>query len=343
MRYKILGRTGLRVSELCLGTMTFGEDWSFGASKEVSRKIFDAFCNAGGNFIDTANTYTYGTSEKLIGEFIAQDRKHFVISTKYSLSTNPEDANGGGNSRKQMFQAIEGSLDRLKSEYVDVFWLHVWDTVTPIDEIMRGLEDLARSGKTLYIGISNAPAWLTSYANMFAEGQGWSKFVGIQIEYSLIQRTAERELLPMSRALNLGVLAWAPLGGGILSGKYVLKGDEIHIGESKRGNWLNSDRLTRKTMQIASAIVEVSQELKCPPSQVALNWIRQRPGDIIPIVAGRTLEQMAENLACLGSRLGSDHIQQLDSVSEISLGYPHEFLASEALQTALLGAKRHCF
>ncbi len=210
MRYRLLGRSGLRVSELCLGTMTFGEDWQFGASKDESRAIFDAFCSAGGNFINTADAYTYGTSEELVGEFIAAERDRFVVSTKYSLSTRPDDPNGGGNHRKNMFRAVEQSLGRLKTDFINVYWLHAWDSVTPVEEVMRGLEDLVRSGKVLYVGVSDTPAWVVSQANTLAELRGWTKFIGLQTEYSLIERTAERELLPMARALGVGVLAWAP-------------------------------------------------------------------------------------------------------------------------------------
>jgi len=337
MRYRLLGHSGLRVSELCLGTMTFGEDWQFGASKEESRSIFDAFCAAGGNFIDTANAYTYGTSEKLVGEFIAPERDRFVVSTKYSLTIRPDDPNGGGNHRKSMCQAVEQSLRRLNTDFIDVYWLHAWDFVTPIEEVMRGLDDLVRSGKILYIGISDTPAWIASQANMLAELRGWTKFIGLQTEYNLIERTAERDLLPMAHTLNLGVLAWAPLAGGVLTGKYVLIADEIRIEDSKRGNWLNSERLNRESMCIAAAVVQIAEECECAPSTVALNWIRQRPGGLIPIIAGRTRQQIDENLSCLGFELEAKQMLQLNAVSQISLGFPHRFLQYEPLRQALFG------
>ena len=223
MRYKLLGRSGLRVSELCLGTMTFGEDWGWGSSKDVSRKIFDAFAGAGGNFLDTADGYTNGTSEKMVGEFVASERGRWVVATKYSFNQRPGDPNAGGNHRKNMVQALEGSLRRLKTDYVDLYWVHAWDGLTPVDELMRALDDVVRAGKVLYVGVSDTPAWVVSRANTLADCRGWSPFVALQIEYSLVERTPERDLLPMARALDLAVTPWSPLGGGVLSGKYTGK------------------------------------------------------------------------------------------------------------------------
>jgi aryl-alcohol dehydrogenase-like predicted oxidoreductase len=340
MRYRLLGNSGLRVSELCLGTMTFGEEWRFGASKEESRAMFDAFCAAGGNFLDTANTYTFGTSERLVGELIATERDRFVLSTKYSLSTRPDDVNGGGNHRKSMFQAIEASLKQLKTDFIDVYWLHAWDFLTPIEEVMRGLEDLVRSGKVLYVGISDTPAWVVSRANMLAELRGWTKFIGLQAEYSLIERTAERELIPMAVTLGLGILAWAPLGGGVLTGKYVLKGDEVHVADTRRGEWMNGERLTRRSLRIAETVMRIASELDRPPAQVALNWLRQQPGAPIPIVSGRTRAQLGQNLGCLDFKLEKSHLERLEAASEISLGFPHRFLAYEPLLQSLFGTRR---
>ena len=343
MRYRLLGKTGLRVSELCLGTMTFGEEWKFGASPEVSRTMFDAFCEAGGNFIDTANTYTFGSSERLVGEFIAGERDYFVVSSKYSLSTRGEDPNAGGNQRKNLLQAVEHSLRQLKTDFIDVYWLHAWDAVTPVEEVMRGLDDLVRTGKVLYVGVSNAPAWVVAQANTLAELRGWTRFVGLQAEYNLLERTAERELLPMAKALGIGVLAWAPLAGGVLSGKYVLKGDVIHLDDSLRGAQFNGERLTREAMQIVAALVEVAAELGHPPAQVALNWLRQSPSAPIPIVAGRTLAQITQNIGCLEFTIDPELMDRLDAASHIELGFPHQFLAYEPLRQALFGAKRDLF
>ena len=220
VKYHLLGKSGLRVSELCLGAMTFGEEWGWGASKEECRKIFNAYVDAGGNFIDTANKYTEGTSEKYIGEFIADDRDRFVLATKYTSNTRRGDPNAGGNHRKNMIQSLEASLRRLNTDYIDLYWVHAWDPLTPIEEMMRALDDMVRAGKILYIGVSDAPAWIVSQANTLANLKGWTEFTGLQIEYSLIERTPERELLPMADTLNIGVTAWSPLGGGVLTGKY---------------------------------------------------------------------------------------------------------------------------
>jgi aryl-alcohol dehydrogenase-like predicted oxidoreductase len=220
MRYKLLGKSGLRVSELCLGTMTFGEVWGWGASQSESHKIFDGFVEAGGNFLDTANNYTDGTSERYVGECIASDREHFVVATKYTLSMRKDDPNASGNQRKNMVQALEASLKRLNTNYIDLYWVHAWDFLTPVEEVMRGLDDLVRAGKVLYVGISDTPAWVVAQANTLAVWRGWTPFVGVQIEYSLLQREPERDLLPMAQAFDLAVLAWSPLAGGLLSGKY---------------------------------------------------------------------------------------------------------------------------
>ncbi|NEQ41509.1 MAG: aldo/keto reductase, partial [Okeania sp. SIO3I5] len=217
MQYKLLGKSGLRVSELCLGTMTFGDDWGWGSSQQESKTIYDSFREAGANFIDTANVYTNGTSEKFLGEFIASERDAVVLATKYTNGLGDKNPNGGGNQRKNMVQSVEASLKRLNTDYIDLLWLHIWDFMTPAEEVMRAFDDLVRAGKVLYIGISDAPAWVVAQCNTLAELRGWTQFVGLQIEYSLIQRTPERELLPMSRTFDIGVTAWSPLAGGWLS------------------------------------------------------------------------------------------------------------------------------
>ena len=221
MRYKLFGKSGLRVSEICLGTMTFGEEWDFGANKEDSKKIFDAYAKRGGNFIDTANRYTNGTSEKYVGEFIASQREHFVLATKYTLYEKTGDPNQSGNHRKNMMQSVDASLKRLNTEYIDVLYLHAWDFLSPIDEIMRAFDDLVRQGKIFYAAISDTPAWRVAQANTIADLRGLSPFVGLQVEYSLLQRTPERDLLPMSKIFDIAITAWAPIAGGALTGKYL--------------------------------------------------------------------------------------------------------------------------
>lgn len=337
MKYKILGRSGLRVSELCLGTMTFGEDWKFGASREVSRAIFDAYSNEGGNFIDAANTYTNGTSEKLVGEFIRQERRNFILSTKYSLSTDHHAINAGGNHRKSLRHAVEDSLQRLDTDYIDILWVHAWDGLTPIDETMRALDDLVRAGKVLYIGASNMPAWVVSQAQTMAELKGWSRFIGLQTEYSLIERSAEHELLPMAEALGIGVLGWAPLGGGVLTGKYVLHETEVRFDDTARGGWLNKERIDHRTMSIATEVQAMAGVLQSTPSQVALAWMRQNGRNVIPIIGARTLKQCEENLASLDVRLTDAQIQKLDALSASAPLFPQKFLESRPLRQALFG------
>jgi len=333
MRYKLLGNSGLRVSELCLGTMTFGEDWGWGSDKEESRAVFQAFAEAGGNFLDTANIYTNGTSETLVGEFVKGDREKWVIATKYSLNTRPGDVNACGNHRKNLFQAVEASLKRLGTDYIDLLWLHIWDSLTPIEEVMRAFDDLVRMGKVLYIGISDSPAWIVSQANTLATLRGWTPFIGLQIEYSLKERTPERELLPMAKALNIGVTAWSPLGGGVLTGKY----NQPHPVDGRLSMTDQPFQIFDRDLKIAETVLEIAREIGKSPAQVALNWLRNRPNSVIPIIGARKLSQLQDNLACVDFNLTGEHLQRLDNISAISLGFPHELLASQFVRDILLG------
>ncbi len=326
MRYKLLGRSGLRVSELCLGTMTFGEDWGWGASREESRRMFDAFAEAGGNFIDTANLYTNGTSEKFVGEFIAGERSRFVVATKYTLNTRPDDPNGGGNHRKNLVQSLDESLGRLGVDYIDLYWVHAWDPFTPVEETMRALDDAVRAGKVLYVGVSDTPAWVVSRAMTLAEWRGWSSFVGLQIPYSLVERTPERDLLPMAETLGLTVTPWGTLGGGVITGKY--KAREKRPPDSRFGSqtaWGDA-YLTDRNFAIADAVAKVSAEIGRTASQVAIAWARQRSAAIVPIVGARKLSQLRDNLGCLEFELSGDQMRRLDEVSRINLGFPLDFL-----------------
>jgi aryl-alcohol dehydrogenase-like predicted oxidoreductase len=333
MRYKLLGHSGLRVSELCLGTMTFGEDWGWGGSYDESRKMFDAFAEAGGNFIDTANLYTNGTSEKYVGEFIKPDRDKWVVATKYSLNMGNGGMNAVGNHRKNMVQAVDASLKRLDIDYIDLLWLHAWDFTTPIEEVMRSFDDLVRQGKVLYIGISDTPAWIISQANTIAQLRGWTPFVGLQIEYSLKERTPERDLLPMARALDIGVTAWSPLGGGVLTGKY----NQPEAADGRLSNPDTSNPVSEQDIHIAQVVLDIANEIGKPASQVALNWIRQQPGGIIPIIGSRKLTQLQENIACLEFQLTPEQLQRLNDVSAIELGFPHDFLSSSQVQNFAFG------
>lgn len=334
MRYKLLGKSGLRVSEICLGAMTFGEEWGWGAPKDESRQIFEAFAEAGGNFIDTADGYTNGTSEKMVCEFVSKQRERFVVATKYSFNARPGDPNAGGNHRKNMMQALEGSLRRLGTDYVDLYWLHAWDSLTPVEEVMRAFDDMVRAGKVLYIGVSDTQAWIISQANTLAEIRGWTPFVGLQIEYSLIERTSERELIPMAEALEIGITAWSPLAGGLLSGKYsktAAKGSEG--GRLEKTQFV---QLSDRNLSIADEVVKVAKEIGRTPSQVALNWVRQRH-NAIPIIGARKVSQAKDNLACLDFTLPGEFMKRLDEVSKIELGFPHDFLAKKAVSDFLHG------
>jgi aryl-alcohol dehydrogenase-like predicted oxidoreductase len=331
MNYRLLGKSGLRVSELCLGTMTFGEEWGWGANKEESHKIFDAFAEAGGNFMDTANFYTKGTSERMVGEFIQADRERFVVATKYTLYNKHGDVNASGNHRKNLVQSIEASLKRLNVDFIDLMYLHMWDSTTPVDEVMRSLDDLVRAGKILYIAISDAPAWIISQANTLADLRGWTQFIGLQIEYSLIQRTPERDLIPMAKAFNIGVTAWAPLAGGALSGKYLDKNDD-----PKRLKE-NSARLNERNTAIARVVKEMADDMGWSPSQVAINWVRQQAGGIIPIVGARTEKQIKDSLGALNFTLSEERLNKLNEISKIELGFPHDFLLSDGVKENAYG------
>jgi aryl-alcohol dehydrogenase-like predicted oxidoreductase len=339
MRYKLLGKSGLRVSELCLGTMTFGEDWGWGASPEVSRKVYDTFLEAGGNFIDTANVYTNGTSERLLGEFMHGQRERIVLATKYTNAVPGTDPNAAGNQRKSMVQALEASLKRLKTDYIDLYWLHIWDQITPIDEVMRAFDDLVRQGKILYVGVSDMPAWVVAKANTLADLRGWTPFVGLQIEYSLIERTPEGELLPMATEMGLGVTAWSPLAGGMLTGKQLEAGGAKDSRQNDAGikQFMASD--ARKEA-IAHEVVAVARECGHLPAQVALAWLRQRATPVIPIIGARKLAQVKDNLACVDIRLEPALVQRLDTVSRIEMGFPHDFFAKEMVRSLSFGGMR---
>ena len=333
MKYQLLGRSGLRVSELCLGTMTFGAGQSWGASKDESLKILNAFYEAGGNFINTANAYSDGLSESYIGQFISSDRDRFVIATKYSLSTCPNDVNACGSHRKNLARALNASLKRLNTDYIDMYWVHAWDHLTPVEEVMRALDDSVRDGKILYVGVSDTPAWVASQANTLASLRGWTPFVGLQIQYSLIERTSERELIPMARAFDIGVTAWGALGGGLLSGKYI--GDEAG---SQPGRLAAADpSLNERNLRIAKAVKSVGHEIGRTPSQVALNWVRQQSSAMIPILGARTESQLRENAGALDFTLSEEHKDMLDTLSRIDLGFPHELLDSERFKSRFFG------
>jgi aryl-alcohol dehydrogenase-like predicted oxidoreductase len=337
MRYKIFGRrTGLRVSELALGAGNFGTRWGHGAERNEAKKVFDAYVEAGGNFIDTADTYQFGESEELVGEFIAADRDYFVLATKYTLGTTATDGiSRTGNSRKNMIRSVEGSLRRLKTDRIDLYWAHFADGVTPMEEILRGFDDLVRAGKIHYAGLSNFPAWRVSRADLLAELRGWAPIAGIQIEYSLAQRTADRELLPMAEALGLGAALWSPLGGGFLTGKY-RSGDEGRL-KSRLAVLVHTEKTERETA-ILDAVLSIAREVGASPSEIAIAWMLHKAAksttSLIPILGSRTREQLDGTLGALDVKLSSDHVARLDRVSTVSLGTPHEQINGSAATIA---------
>jgi aryl-alcohol dehydrogenase-like predicted oxidoreductase len=323
MRYKLLGKSGLRISELALGTMTFGEDWGWGADKAASQAIFDAYVNAGGNFIDTACNYTNGTAEKFTGEFTKADRDYFVISTKYTLHSHfnrPDDLNAGGNHRKNMLRTVEGSLKRLQTEVIDLFFLHIWDGTTPVEEILRAMDDLVRAGKVHYVGISDSPAWVTGYAVATSELRGWPRFVGYQGEYNLLTRGAEREILPLTRALDMTFMAFGLLASGQLSGKFNTGKPDEHtrVGEPEQ-----------RALKMAELVGEIAKEIGHSPSQVATNWVRQQASNIIPIIGTRRLPQIEDNLHTLDFTLSEEHLKRLNDANPLQPEYPDDFYKSE--------------
>jgi len=342
MRYRLLGNSGLRVSEASLGTMTFGEEWGWGAAKDEARKMYDAYREAGGNFIDTANIYTNGTSETFLGEFMSGHRQSIVLATKFSNAFPANDANAAGNHRKSMAQSVDASLKRLKTDYIDLYWVHIWDQLTPVEETMRGLDDLVRQGKILYVGISDAPAWWIAQANTLAQLRGWSPFVGLQIEYSLIERSVERELVPMAKALNIGLTAWSPLAGGVLSGKYH---GGASVGAAEQGR-MSSDMMKdfkpeqERSDRIVAALKAVSGEVGRSAAQVALAWLQVRPVPVIPILGVRKIAQLQDNLASLELKLSDKQVKKLDEASAIDLGFPYSMYEKGLVRNIAYGGMR---
>jgi aryl-alcohol dehydrogenase-like predicted oxidoreductase len=327
MRYTLLGRSGLRVSQVALGTMTFGEAWGWGASEDECRRMFDAFVEAGGNFVDTACNYTDGQSEEIVGALAESDREHFVIATKYTLTARRDDPNAGGNHRKNLVLTLEASLRRLRTDYVDLLWLHMWDGMTPVEEVVRALDDLVSAGKVLYVGISDTPAWVVSRAVTLAHQYGWSPFVAVQGPYSLAERDVERELLPMARDLGLAFTPWGMLEGGALTGKYLEDTDEPRRYEAGGPT----------TNALAREVIAVAEETGATPAQVAIAWVRAQPWQLVPIVGARSESQLRENLGALDVELSADQLEQLDAASGFRLGFPREFLESDHVRGLIFG------
>jgi aryl-alcohol dehydrogenase-like predicted oxidoreductase len=332
--YRLLGRSGLRVSPLALGTATFGTEWGWGAGKAEARKLFDTYVERGGNFIDTANTYTDGSAERQLGEFARDRRESLVLATKYTTLRRPGDPNSAGSHRKSLFASVEASLTRLNTDYLDLLYLHVWDFATPVEEILRGLDDLVRQGKVLYVAMSNAPAWEISRMQAIADLRGWSPLVGLQVEYNLINRAAERDLIPMARAMGLGVTPFSPLAGGLLTGKY--RDTEPAAGTRRSFN-AGLGMVTERNLAIADVVTEVAAELGHTPAQVGLAWTLQNPGVTAPIIGARTPEQLEGNLGALDVEFTEAQLVRLDEAGAIDLGYPHDLLAGDHIRAVMRG------
>jgi aryl-alcohol dehydrogenase-like predicted oxidoreductase len=336
MRYKLFGKhTGLRVSELVLGTGSFGTRWGHGSEPEEAKRMLDAYADAGGNFIDTADSYQFGESEEILGRLLVGRRNEFVLATKFSQSAQ---ANAGllvtGNSRKAMVSSLEASLKRLNTDHVDLYWVHYADGVTPMEEIVRGFDDLVRAGKILYAGLSDFPAWRVSRAATIAELRGSIPIAGLQVEHSLVERTTEQELLPMGEALGLGMVAWSPLGGGMLTGKY--RQGEKGRAEGFGGRVFQAENSAQRTA-ILDAVIATADELDVTPGEVAIAWVSSKGA--LPIIGPRSVAQLEANLAAAEVVLSSEQIERLDGVSALKPVFPHSLLQDPANRDRIFSGK----
>ncbi|KRB03454.1 aldo/keto reductase [Lysobacter sp. Root690] len=340
--YRLLGRSGLRVSPLSLGAMTFGTDWGWGADEAEARRIFDTYLERGGNFVDTANQYTSGTSERLVGQFARGRREEIVIATKYTLTARPKDPNSGGNHRRSMVRSVEESLWRLDTDYIDLLYLHAWDFTTPVEEILRAMDDLVRAGKVVYVGISDTPAWQVARMQAIADLRGWSPLIALQIEYSLLERTVERELMPMARELGLGVIPWSPLGMGVLTGKYSRADLDLGAGVpdaigTRKNVAAGNGSLSERGLAIADVVKDVAAQIGKTPAQVALAWTLLNPAVTSPIMGVKTLTQLDDNLGALDVVFDDAQRARLDAASAIEQGFPHEFLQRPLTRSVMFG------
>ncbi|GHO70415.1 oxidoreductase [Ktedonobacter sp. SOSP1-52] len=324
MRYRLLGTSGLRVSEVFLGAMTFGEESGPGASLEESRRMLNTYAEAGGNVIDTAINYRNGDSERFVGELLEGRRDRFVLASKYTVTRDREDPNAAGNHRKNLMLSLETSLKRLRTDYIDLYWVHIWDHHTPIEETLRALDDAVRAGKILYVGISDAPAWIVSRANTLAEWRGWSPLVALQVPYHLLKRDIERELLPMAEACGMSVATWGPLADGVLSGKFTRAG-----GVEGRTR-LAPTAISERDHTVVRVVQDVAYQLGVTPAQVAISWIRSRSRAIHPILGARRHEQLVENLGALTVEIPPELMTQLDTATDFDPGFPTNFINATA-------------
>ncbi|MFJ1466798.1 aldo/keto reductase [Massilia orientalis] len=340
-QYRLLGRSGLRVSPLALGTMTFGQDWGWGADESEARDIFDAYVDRGGNFVDTAVNYTNGASERILGRLMEGRRDRIVLSTKFTMARDPGDPNSGGNHRMNLVRSVEQSLRQLGTDRIELLHLHAWDDTTPPDEVLRALDDLVRAGKVLYLGICNTPAWRAAQLQTIADLRGWSRFVALQIEYSLVERSVEHELMPMARALGLGVMPWSPLGGGLLSGKYgtsdLATNDAPGVADTRKGVIASTGLLNAASLRIAEEVKAVARETGASAAQVALAWTLLNPAVTAPVIGARTLAQAQDNLGALDVKLDPDHVARLDAASRPAPIFPQRFTERPLVRQLVFG------
>jgi aryl-alcohol dehydrogenase-like predicted oxidoreductase len=332
VRYRLLGKTGVRISEVALGTMTFGDDWGWGASPDVSGRMLDLFDDAGGNVIDTADVYTNGTSETILGELLKGRRDRFVLATKFTNQTDPRDPNSAGNHRKKIVASIDASLRRLQTDRIDLYWVHARDLLTGVEELMRALDDQVRLGKILYPAVSDWSAWEIAEANTFARLRDWSPFTAVQLRYNLLDRSPERELLPMAAAFDLPTFAWGPLAEGRLTGKYL-------DGHTGRATEVGRPYTSVGSDDIVRDVVAIAHEIGCSPAQVAISWVRQQPGPVIPLIAARTEEQFRDNLAAVDVHLSQQHLDRLDALSRPTLGFPADVMREASVVGGVYGAQ----
>jgi aryl-alcohol dehydrogenase-like predicted oxidoreductase len=339
-QYFTLGRSGLRVSRLSLGTMTFGDDWGWGAAADTARAMFDRYLEAGGNFIDTADLYTEGTSESMLGQFIEQSgaRDRVVLATKFSYNAQPGNPNAGGNGRKNIMRAVESSLRRLRTDYIDLYLLHTWDRITPAEEVVRTFDDLVRAGKIRYAGLSDVPAWYAARAQTYAEAHALTPLVNMQLEYSLAERNIELEYVPLAQNLGMGITVWSPLAMGMLSGKYKPSqgGGEGDGRLAKVTSAPGFERFTERNWKIVAELEKVAKEAGQSMAAVALNWVATQPGVASVIIGATKLEQLNANLDALSFELPASLRARLDAVSATDKPFPY-YMFTDIQQTRIHG------
>ncbi|MDD5656325.1 MAG: aldo/keto reductase [Elusimicrobia bacterium] len=333
--YSLLGKSGLRVAPFCLGGMTFGTDWGWGCDESAARQIFDRYLDAGGNFIDTADMYTNGRSEEMIGRFLKDGgrRDHVVLGTKFSFSAVPGDPNAGGNGRKNIMRAMEASLRRLQTDYLDILWLHAWDGWTPVEEVLYTMDALVQHGKVRYLGLSNVPAWYLARAQTLAQWRGWERVCALQMEYSLVERDIEREHVPAARHLGVGICSWSPLAGGFLTGKYRRNGQRVEgagrIKSMQEQGHMFAPWFTDKDWSLLGVLQDAARELRRSPAQVALNWVSRQPQVASTIIGATTIGQFGDLLAANEFEIPAEHLKRLDEASRLEAVYPYTFFSPE--------------